>query len=123
MDDEETKNTYKIRPEYHAKFKQVMVQETIQNVLKFHLENKQYDSEKALEWSQTISDDVKDKIKEMNLDRYKVIVQCVIGEQRGGGAKVACKCLWDSDTDNYAQHVFTNESLFCVTAAYGVYYY
>lgn len=47
----------------------------------------------------------------------------MIGEQRGEGVKMAARCLWDSDTDNYAQDVFLNESLFCVCAAFGVYYY
>lgn len=85
----------------------------------------------------------------MNMPRYKFVVHGVIGEQRGEGAKVAARCLWDSDTDALARDVFvtvslqcdrshslahrssfafsTNffpqESLFCVLTAYGVYYY
>ena len=39
------------------------------------------------------------------------------------GARMASRCLWDSDTDNYAQDVFVNDSLFCVVCVYGVYYY
>lgn len=123
-DDDEVPNTYIIRPEYHQKFKAPMVQELINQVLKFHLESKEYNTEEALSWSQAIADDVKAKIKDQcGLERYKIVVQAVIGEQRGGGAKMACRCLWDSDTDNYAQGVFSNQSLFCVTAAWGVYYY
>jgi len=44
----------------------------------------------------------------MGFDRYKFVVQCVIGEQRGEGVKMGCRCFWDSDTDNYAQDVFMN---------------
>ena len=47
---------------------------------------------------------------EMGYDRYKFVVQCVIGEQRGEGVKMGCRCFWDSDTDNYAQDVFLNVS-------------
>lgn len=50
----------------------------------------------------------------MGYDRYKFIVQVVIGEQRGEGVKMACRCFWDSDTDNCAQDIFMNDSLFCV---------
>ena len=46
----------------------------------------------------------------MEFDRYKFVVQCVIGEQRGQDVKMSCRCFWDSDTDNYAQDVFTNVS-------------
>lgn len=122
--DEQPTNTYVIRPEYHHKFKAAVVQEIIQKVLKLMLEGKEYTSEDSLEWCQEISDKIKDEVKaQCQLDRYKIVVQTVIGEQRGGGAKMACRCLWDSDTDNYAQGVYTNKSLFCVAAAYGIYYY
>jgi hypothetical protein len=99
------------------------VQEVIHQVLKSNLADKTYDSEEALKWTQTISDEIKAAIKELGLDRYKIVVQTVIGEQRGEGVKMACRCLWDSDTDNYAQDVFINETLFCVAAAYGIYFY
>ena len=45
---------------------------------------------------------------EMEYERYKFVVQCVIGEQKGEAVKMACRCFWDSDTDNYAQDVFIN---------------
>lgn len=48
----------------------------------------------------------------MGFDRYKFVVQCVIGEQRGEGVKMGCRCFWDSDTDNCAQDVFMNVSSF-----------
>eukprot|EP00050_Salpingoeca_kvevrii_P020407 m.98139 g.98139 ORF g.98139 m.98139 type:complete len:77 (+) comp8853_c0_seq1:325-555(+) len=60
---------------------------------------------------------------DLQLERYKFVVQAVIGEQRGEGVKVAARCLWDSDTDGTAQDVFMNESLFCVAAVYAVYFY
>ena len=55
--------------------------------------------------------------------RYKVVVQVVIGEQRGEGVRMGTRCLWDADTDNYASDVFMNDSLFCCAAAFGVFYY
>ena len=47
---------------------------------------------------------------DMEFDRYKFVVQCIIGEQRGQDVKMSCRCFWDSDTDNYAQDVFMNVS-------------
>lgn len=87
------------------------------------MSGKQYNSEEATSWSKHISDTVKEKLKDLDLERYKFVVQVVIGEQRGEGVKVACRCLWDSDTDNYAQDIFMNDTLFCVVAAFGVFYY
>ncbi|XP_046853922.1 dynein light chain Tctex-type protein 2B-like [Xenia sp. Carnegie-2017] len=50
--------------------------------------------------------------QDLKLDRYKILVQVVIGEQKGEGVKVACRCLWDSDTDNYAQDIFMTDTFF-----------
>ncbi|XP_019506362.1 PREDICTED: tctex1 domain-containing protein 2 [Hipposideros armiger] len=60
---------------------------------------------------------------EMGFDRYKMVVQVMIGEQRGEGVFMAARCFWDADTDNYIHDVFMNDSLFCVVAAFGCFYY
>uniref|UniRef100_H9GC41 Tctex1 domain containing 2 n=1 Tax=Anolis carolinensis TaxID=28377 RepID=H9GC41_ANOCA len=60
---------------------------------------------------------------EKGFQRYKMVVQVVIGEQRGEGVNMAARCFWDADTDNYAQDVFINDSLFCVAMAFGCYFY
>ncbi|EDK97789.1 RIKEN cDNA 0610012D17, isoform CRA_c [Mus musculus] len=52
-----------------------------------------------------------------------MVVQVVIGEQRGEGVFMAARCFWDADTDNYTHDVFMNDSLFCVVAAFGCFYY
>ena len=45
---------------------------------------------------------------ELNLERYKFVVQVVIGEQRGEGVRMGARCFWDDNTDGYAQEVFQN---------------
>lgn len=49
------------------------------------------------------------------------MVQVVIGEQRGEGVNMGARCLWDPNSDDFAQEAFINESLFCVAAAFGCY--
>ncbi|XP_064615030.1 dynein light chain Tctex-type protein 2B-like isoform X2 [Liolophura sinensis] len=104
-------------------FRPAIVKECIHQVLIDKLSGKSYDAEETTELTRSISDDIKLKLKDIGYDRYKFIVQVYIGEQRGEGVKMACRCFWDSDTDNYAQDIFMNESLFCVAAAFGVFYY
>ena len=57
------------------------------------------------------------------LARYKLMVQVVIGQQKGEGVRMGTRCFWDAESDNYASDTFTNDSLFCVATAYGVYMY
>ena len=66
---------------------------------------------------------MKGRLKELALPRYKVVVQVVIGEQRGQGVRMGSRCFWDQDTDQSASEQYANESLFCVATAYGVYLY
>ncbi|XP_043926230.1 dynein light chain Tctex-type protein 2B [Protopterus annectens] len=116
-------NTYIIRPNFQHKFKTAIAKECIQTVLKEELAGKEYNPEDIPGLTKFLSETIKDKLKEMGWDRYKLVVQVVIGEQRGEGVKMAARCFWDADTDNYAQDIYMNESLFCVAAAFGSFYY
>ncbi|KAF7202446.1 dynein light chain Tctex-type protein 2B [Nothobranchius furzeri] len=116
-------NTYLIRPNYQDKFKPATVKGCIREILKEQLSGVQYVPDNVQELTRSLAESIKNKVKEMVHDRYKLAVQVVIGEQRGQGFKMSSKCLWDSDTDSYAESVFMNDSLFCVAAVFGCYYY
>ena len=60
---------------------------------------------------------------ELELPRYKFVVQVVVGEQRGEGVRMGCRCFWDADTDAYAEESYRNDSPFCVAAVFGSYLY
>ena len=124
----------------------VCCQEIIHGCLNEQLGGKVYDANKVSQWSKAIADNVKSQVKTLGYDRYKIVVEVVIGEQRGEGGiqnifnkifskifsliiiscqgvRMGSRCLWDSDTDNYASDVYMNDSLFCCTAVFGLYYY
>ncbi|KAI5931861.1 Tctex1 domain-containing protein 2 [Manis javanica] len=116
---EETENTYILRPIFQQRFRPSLVKDCIHAVLKEELANAEYSPEEIPQLTKRLSENIKDKLKEMGFDRYKMVVQVVIGEQRGEGVLMAARCFWDADTDNYTHDVFMNDSLFCVVAAFG----
>ncbi|XP_013855052.1 dynein light chain Tctex-type protein 2B [Austrofundulus limnaeus] len=116
-------DAYRIRPNHQDKFKPAIVKECIGEIVREHLSGVQYEQEKVKEMSNSLADHIKDKVKTLGFDRYKFVVQVVIGEQRGQGVKISSRCLWDADTDSYAEDVFMNDSLFCLVAVFGSYYY
>jgi hypothetical protein len=59
----------------------------------------------------------------LELPRYKYVVQVVVGENKGEGARVSTRCMWDPATDALATESFTNDAIFAVATAYGVYLY
>ncbi|KAL7686130.1 putative Tctex-1-like superfamily protein [Plasmopara halstedii] len=95
----------------------------ISQVLTEKLDNVTYQSDRAAVLTKEIADTVKLRLKECNFPRFKYVVQVVIGEQRGEGVRMGCRCFWDAETDCYASETFSNDSLFCVTTAYSVYLY
>ncbi|KAJ8278587.1 hypothetical protein GJAV_G00089190 [Gymnothorax javanicus] len=116
-------HTYIIRPNYQHKFKVGVVKECIREVLKEQLSGVSYDLQQVPALCASVADCIKDKLKELGFDGYKLVVQVVIGEQRGEGVQMAARCFWDADSDSYAQDVFMNDSLFCVAAAFGCFHY
>ncbi|XP_035996982.1 tctex1 domain-containing protein 2 isoform X2 [Fundulus heteroclitus] len=119
----EGSDTYFLRPNHQLKFKPAIVKGYIREIVRERLSGVQYDPENVPELTLSLAESVKDKVKSSGFDRYKLVVQVLIGEQRGQGVKMSSRCLWDADTDNYAEDVFMNDSLFCVVAVFGSYYY
>eukprot|EP00294_Goniomonas_avonlea_P017480 CAMPEP_0114539128 /NCGR_PEP_ID=MMETSP0114-20121206/74_1 /TAXON_ID=31324 /ORGANISM="Goniomonas sp, Strain m" /LENGTH=132 /DNA_ID=CAMNT_0001723213 /DNA_START=140 /DNA_END=538 /DNA_ORIENTATION=+ len=114
-------NMYDTRPTFRNKFKPMKAKKIIEDVLHEKLRDQKYSVELAAQMTREIAEDCKTKLKELNLQRYKFVVQVVFGEQRGEGVKMGCRCFWDQDCDNFATATFMNDSLFCVAAAWGVY--
>mmetsp|Transcript_53582 Transcript_53582/g.127414 ORF Transcript_53582/g.127414 Transcript_53582/m.127414 type:complete len:127 (+) Transcript_53582:237-617(+) len=115
--------TYSIAPHFRKKFKPMLVKDLMQEVLTEKLGGTKYNVDTASKLAKEITDVVKNKLKELQWDRYKYVVQVVIGEQRGEGIKMGTRCFWDQETDNMAQATFTNDSLFACVVAFGVYLY
>nr|XP_030715417.1 tctex1 domain-containing protein 2 isoform X2 [Globicephala melas] len=81
----ESENTYILRPIFQQRFRPSVVRDRIHAVLKEELANAEYSPEEMPQLTKRLSENIKDKLKEMGFDRYKMVVQVVIGEQRGEG--------------------------------------
>ena len=75
--------------------------------------------------AKTLADGVKNALKQMGKDaRYKYIVQCVVGINKGQGVRMGCRQFWDENLDNVASvtHV-VNDEFFVTVVAYALYTY
>lgn len=116
-------NSYQIKPSLEEKFKELPVKEIIRTVLGETLLGKNYEPDSVKKWTITIANEVNEKVKELQMKKYKHIVQVIVGEMRGAGVKSGVRCIWDSDTDGYASEVFMNDTIFCVTTVFAIYLY
>ena len=69
-----------------------------------------------------LADTVKERVKNLGYDRYKLVVQVTVGEKTGQALRLASRCLWDTATDNFASDFYENSSVFCVGMVFGLYY-
>eukprot|EP00414_Alexandrium_minutum_P004245 CAMPEP_0113819564 /NCGR_PEP_ID=MMETSP0328-20130328/802_1 /TAXON_ID=39455 /ORGANISM="Alexandrium minutum" /LENGTH=127 /DNA_ID=CAMNT_0000787497 /DNA_START=89 /DNA_END=472 /DNA_ORIENTATION=+ /assembly_acc=CAM_ASM_000350 len=115
-------NTYIMQPKDEEKFLPSKVSETIERVMNDYFKDKEYSVEDAKNWTLDVSNDIKAAVKELNIPRYKIIVQVVIGEQASQGIRVASKFLWDVTSDNWASYTYQNQTLFAVGMVFGCYY-
>ena len=74
--------------------------------------------------SKEIADEAKQELKSLGKDkRYKYIVQVIIGQNNGQGVRVGSRQFWDEDTDDCATVTYMNDSVFCLVAAFALYFY
>ncbi|CAI2170494.1 7936_t:CDS:2 [Funneliformis geosporum] len=113
------------RPSYKEKFHTKKAKQIIQQVVSGKLDQAIYDKDQAPGWANEIAEEIKNKLLEMELSRYKYIVNVTILENKGAGARIQVNGLWDSSSDSYAQEIFKNknETIICVVLAFGVYFY
>lgn len=97
-----------LRPSFKNRFHPSVAKDIIKQVLESKLADKTYNSEIAPQWSREIADEIKNKLKELDIPRYKYVVNVALGEQRGEGIRVGCRCFWDPECDSYAQESFSN---------------
>uniref|UniRef100_A0A5F4VVT1 Tctex1 domain-containing protein 2 n=1 Tax=Callithrix jacchus TaxID=9483 RepID=A0A5F4VVT1_CALJA len=89
----EPENTYVLRPVFQQRFRPSVVKDCIHAVLKQELASAEYAPEETPQLTKHLSENIKDKLKEMGFDRYKMVVQVVTGEQRGEGVLTVYSAL------------------------------
>ncbi len=102
------------------KFKEGPVRSILTDVLG-RLKNHSYNGDVTL--AKQTADEIRDRLKELNIPKYKLFVHVVLGESRGQGVRLSTRCFWDADTDAYVSESIKNDTLYAVATAYGIYQY
>jgi tctex1 domain-containing protein 2 len=113
--------SYRTRPVDSAKFVPKPVESIIRDVMERSLKTAVFDDATCKVLALELCSEIKERVKSLSIPRYKVVLQSVLGEVKGQGAYIASRCLWDTDTDNYAAFSMKNSSLFCVVMVFGLY--
>lgn len=123
MEDTNQQQQLKAGPAFENKFKVLQAKEIIKAQLAESLSKQTYVPEAVSQTVREIVEAIKAKLKEVIPPQYKLIVQVLLGEQRGQGIAMGFRGFWDNDTDNFARETFSNDSIFAVGIAYALYSY
>eukprot|EP01138_Halocafeteria_seosinensis_P003243 gb/GECG01003317.1/.p1 GENE.gb/GECG01003317.1/~~gb/GECG01003317.1/.p1 ORF type:complete len:143 (+),score=14.40 gb/GECG01003317.1/:1-429(+) len=108
-----------LRPSHHDRFPVGRAKAIMREILQEKLEGETFSSEHA----KPIADEIRSQIRDLEIPRYKIMVQVLMGEQRGEGMRMGTRSLWDPMTDSYASETYTNDHLFCIATVFSVYLY
>ncbi|KAK3768870.1 hypothetical protein RRG08_021878 [Elysia crispata] len=100
--------TYRMEPKrtFHAPQVCALLKQTLEN----HLEDFTYNAKFTATMTKVLSDEIKERTKSLNIERYKLVVCVVMGERKDQGIMISSRAAWDAKT-----------RLFCTASVYGVY--
>ncbi|KAL4445709.1 hypothetical protein ABPG74_006260 [Tetrahymena malaccensis] len=132
-----------MEPKEDERFYPSKIQKIIKELFEDRLKGVEYDPNNANQLSERLVLELREKIKrgeilifsksqyqynifklliEGRVPRYKIGVQIVFGEIKGQGLRIASKCLWDVQNDNYASYTYTSEKVYCTGIVFGCYF-
>ncbi|KAI5633460.1 tctex-1 family domain-containing protein [Phthorimaea operculella] len=114
---------YEVRPLIGEKFQAQDVRDIILWAMQEQLTGRSYRADQVPRWCRMIANSIRTKVQMLNMKRYKIVVYTHLIEMKGAGVKCAQRCLWDPETDDWADNLYRNETIFCYTVCYGIYMY
>ena len=95
----------------------------IRTVLEEELKEKSYDCTTIPKLALTLSDRIKEKVKQIiDLPRHKLLSFVTIGEMKDQGVRVGSRCIWNPSWDRLASASYNNHSLFAVGVVFVTYF-
>ncbi|EDO33644.1 predicted protein, partial [Nematostella vectensis] len=112
--------TYKTEPD--RRFVPHVVKRVMDSALEEALEGMEhYESAKCRALTTSVCEDIKQKVKFLNYDRYKLVCVVYFGSVKGQEMRVASRCLWNHNFDTFASSSVTKGDIFAVAMMYGIY--
>ncbi|XP_044738966.1 dynein light chain Tctex-type 5-A [Chrysoperla carnea] len=112
---------------YRLESKNPFLHEPVENIIRTIISarfnrNSRYNASEAPQMVTKLSQKIREKVKELNFERYRLIVLVSICENHGQSGLGMMKCLWDPERDSFASYTFETEYLIVYGVVIGIYY-
>jgi len=116
-------NTYRMAPVSSEKFQANKAEEVIRGVLESYLANEKYNHEMCNSMIKQLSELITARVKDLGFSpRYKFVAVVTMGQNRNQGIAVTSRCMWNTETDNYAAASFSSGDIFATGCVYATYF-
>lgn len=112
-------NTYRLEPK--DRFPQGKVRTVIKEALDT-LTSHKYSPNHSPFLAKLLSARVLENVKQLSIERFKVVCLVTIGSKESQGLRLASRCLWNDQFDTSVSVCFESEHFFAVGTVYGIYY-
>lgn len=110
-------------PAPNQKFSKAEVEKTVKAVCDDMIgDRRKYHFEEAPLLIKELCNEIQQRVLRLGYTRYKLVTHAVIMEAAQQGLRVASRCLWDPDTDNYAAFSYSNETMHVSVVVFGLYW-
>ncbi|XP_053975221.1 dynein light chain Tctex-type 5-A-like [Hylaeus volcanicus] len=114
------RNTYRL--EAYNPFKVDPVDKIVKMIMINKLEDIPYDAVECPKVCESVATDIREKIKQLHFDRYKIIVNVTIIEKASQSVEASIGFLWDAEKDNYSTFTYEARTFHAYCFVIGLYY-
>lgn len=94
----------------------------LREVFERRLRGSKYDARQCQELARSMAGEIKHKVKDLKVDRYKYVVVVTVGQRQESELILASRCLLDTKWDTYATYNFENYHVFATGIVYAFYF-
>ncbi|CAG5124036.1 unnamed protein product [Candidula unifasciata] len=115
-------NTYRLGPDPEKLFNRAKVEVVIEDVFNRLLKNFKNSSGDSKDRCLLISAEILRLVKHLDFQRYKIVCNVIIMQNKGQGSEVASRCVWNSEMDSSASVTRAIGDIVCVANVHAMYF-
>ena len=112
-------NSYQVQPS--ATFPTTQIRDVTQEILHDSLAGVSYDASTIPKLSMEVASAVRNKVKQMECFRFKLVVFVTITENKGSSVKLASRCVWNENYDRFVDCSYQNSEVHATAIICAVY--
>ncbi|XP_048581789.1 dynein light chain Tctex-type 5 [Nematostella vectensis] len=112
-------NTYRMEPT--VDFPAIKVRQIVKDAL-VTLDSHSYEPNDSALLAKLMSKRILDEVKQLNVERYKLVCLVSIGSKNRQGMRIASRCLWNTEYDTCISETMDKHTFYAIATVYGLYF-